>query len=132
MVVLVQQHVRRLHVAVHERPAVGGVERPRHLAQQVQRPLRRELAVALEDRLQVLPVDEAHREVELAVVLARLVDGDHVRVVDRRGELRLAQEALAEALVLGQLGGDQLQRDGPLERQVGGAVDHAHAAATGQ
>ena len=50
-------------------------------------------------------------------------------MVERRGEPRLAQEALAEALVLGELGRDQLERDRPLEREVGRAVDDAHAAA---
>jgi hypothetical protein len=47
-------------------------------------------------------------------------------------QARLAQEPLAEALVLGQLRGDQLERHRPLQRQVGGAVDHAHPAATDQ
>ena len=51
-------------------------------------------------------------EVQPAVVLARLVDRDDVRVLDRRGQLRLALEALAEVRVGGELGGDQLQRDG--------------------
>ncbi len=71
-----------------------------------------------------MALDEAHGQVELAVVLAGLVDRDHVRVVERGGETRLAQEARPEALVLGELRGDQLQRHRPLQRQVGGPVDH--------
>ena len=36
-------------------------------------------------------------------------------LVDRRGQLRLAQEAVAERFVLGESGSQQLQRDAPLE-----------------
>ena len=45
---------------------------------------------------------------------------------------RLAQEAFAEGLVLGQAGGHQLQRDFALEAAILGAVDHAHAAVAEQ
>ena len=41
---------------------------------------------------------------------------------------RLAQEPLAERLVLGQLRREQLERDLPLQPQVLGQVDDAHPA----
>jgi hypothetical protein len=50
-------------------------------------------------------------------------------VVDRGGEAGLTLEALAKALIPGELGGHHLERDGALEAQLGGAVDDAHAAA---
>jgi hypothetical protein len=81
--------------------------------------------------VQVGPRHPAHHEVEPPVLLARLVDGDHVRVIDRRRHPRLALEALAEARVGGVLGGDQLERDRPPQRELGGAIDDAHAAAAG-
>src|SRR5215208_25208 len=93
---------------------------------------RRQLALGVEQRPQVAALHEAHGEVELSVVLPRLVDGDHVRMVERRGEARLAEETGAEALVLRQLRRDQLERHGALERQVCRPVDDAHAAATDQ
>ena len=49
------------------------------------------------------PLDVAHREEEDAVDLVGVVDRDHVRVVERRGELRLAEEARAELLVVREL-----------------------------
>ena len=49
-------------------------------------------------------------------------------MVDRRGQLRLAQEAVAERLVLGEAGGQQLERNPPLEPQILGQVDDAHAS----
>ena len=77
-----------------------------------------------------MPFDEAVREEELAVGLARGVHGEDPRMVDGGREPRLAQEALAERLVARELGRDELQRDRPVERELGGAVDDAHAAAT--
>ena len=40
--------------------------------------------------------------------------------------LRLAQEALAEGVVAGELGCDELERDGTIERELGRAVDDTH------
>ena len=71
----------------------------------------------------------AHDEVELAVLLPRPVDRHDVRVVDQRGQPRLALEALAERRVGGAVGGDQLQRDRAPEVELDRPVDDAHAAA---
>ena len=90
-----------------------------------------EPALQRDQLAQVGALDEAHRHVQRPVLLARVVDRDHVGVVERRGDLRLALEALAELGVLGQLGGDQLERDRAVQREVDGAVDDAHAAAAG-
>jgi hypothetical protein len=51
-------------------------------------------------------------------------------VVERGGEPRLADESLAEPLVLGQLRREDLQGHLPLEPVVFGEVDDAHPAAT--
>ena len=107
---------------------MGSVESAGYLGEDRERSLGRELALALEDRLQVAPLDVAHRQVELAVPLARLVDRDDVWVVERRREPRLLQKAGSEAFVLGQLGRDQLQSHWALERQIGRPVNDAHAA----
>ena len=53
-------------------------------------------------------------------------------MVEAGGEPRLAQEALAEALVVGELAGDHLQRHRPFEPEVGGPVDDPHTAARDQ
>ena len=50
-------------------------------------------------------------------------------MVDCSGKPRLAQKALTEARILGQLGRDQLQRDRPIETGVERPVDDAHPAA---
>ena len=68
-------------------------------------------AFALEDLAQVEPVDELHDEVEHPVVLAHRQGRDDVGLVERGGDLRLAQEPLAEALVLGEIRDQHLERD---------------------
>ena len=50
-------------------------------------------------------------------------------MVDGGREPRLAQEALAERVVARELGSDELQRDRSVERELGRAVDDAHATA---
>ena len=93
--------------------------------------LRLEGALALDHRAQVGALDVAHRDVELPLLLARLVERDHVRVLDLGGDLGLVLEPLAERRVGGQVGRDQLQRHLPVEPQLGSAVDDAHAAPAG-
>ncbi len=80
MPVLVEQHVRRLHVAMHETTGVSGVERARDLLHDPNGPGRLERPAAQHD-LQVAADDEAHHDVELPVDLARVVDRHHVRML---------------------------------------------------
>jgi hypothetical protein len=126
------QHVRGLDVAVHEAGGVRGVEGAADLRDDRGRPARREPPLAAQERVEVRARDVAHDQVEVAVLLAGAVDRDHVRVVDRRGQPRLALEALAERRVRGAVGGDQLQRDRPAEAKLRRAVDDAHAAGAEQ
>ena len=126
----VDEDVPRLHVAVHEPPPVGGVERLGDLADKGERTLGRKRPLLREDRAQIAAVHVAGREVELAAAcLAGRVDGEDPGMIERGREARLAQEALAERAIVRQLGRDQLQRDGPVERELGRPVDDPHAAA---
>jgi hypothetical protein len=108
---------------------MGGVERRGDLAADVDRAVGPQPPVALEDRRQVLALDVLHREVEQAVDLARVVDGDDVRMLQGGGDPGLAREPLAEAGGLGEVRRDDLDGGPPAQVQVLGAVDHAHAAA---
>ena len=106
---------------------MGGVEGTRHLGQRC-RQLRRVQTPAPEPLLQVAPLDVAHGDEQDVARPAGLVDRDDVRVVDRRGQLRLAQEPVAERFIAGEALGEQLESDPPLEPEVLGQVDDAHAA----
>ena len=130
-VLAAEQDVGRLDVAVHEPDGVRGVQRRADLVADRRDAVGREPPVARQQPLQVDALDVAHHEVEVPALLARRVHRDHVRVVDRGGDARLALEALAEAGVAGAVGRDQLDRDRPAERELRGAVDDAHAAAAG-
>ena len=76
----------------------------------------------------VASLDVAHREEEHAVRLAGGVDRDDVRMLERRGDLRLAEEAIAEPLVARKLRSEHLERDPPLERDLQRGVDGPHRA----
>ena len=76
------------------------------------------------------PLDVLHHD-EVAVrlrVVAGVVDLDDVGVDELCGGQRLAPEARHEAVVLGQVLGQQLDRDLALEHVVERAVDGRHAA----
>ena len=79
------------------------------------------------------PVSERTAVHELAdkvltpVLLAGVVDREDVGVIERGCELRLALEAPPSCRV-GQVGGDELDRDGAIQLRVGRAVDRAHPA----
>jgi len=91
-------------------------------------PWQRQRALLADQRLQVASLDVAHGAVQQSVLLAGVVDGDDVRVVDRRRQPGLTNEPLAECVVLGQVGAQHLERDLVAEPHVLRPVDHAHAA----
>ena len=125
------EHVARLHVAVDEAERVRRVERACDLADEIDGALGAERALALEHLAQVEPVDEAHGEVEHPVVLADGEGRHDVRLVERGRDLRLAQEPLAEARVLREVGEQHLERD-LVALGVRGEVHGARRAAADQ
>ena len=81
-------------------------------------------------RAQRAALDVLHRDVRRAVVLEVVVHGDDVRVRQRPGHARLAQEALGERRVGRVERAQLLERDEPVEVGLAGEVHHRHAAAT--
>ena len=73
--------------------------------------------------------NEIHREVELTVALAGVVDGDDPRVTDAACQPGLGEEPAA--LLGRRVDARREQLEGHVAAQIGvsGAVDHAHAAA---
>ncbi len=124
----VEEHVARLHVAVHEALGMGGIERPGDLAQELDRQRRRQRPVT-QAAGEVGAIDVAHGQEEHPLDLAGLVKRDDVGMVDRRRQARLALEARPEVGVLRQLVGEELEGDLATELPLLREVDDAHAAA---
>ena len=104
------EDVLGLHVRVHQAARVGRVEGARHLRDQGRGAFGLERLPTEEDA-QILCRDKTHREEEATIVLPCLVDREDLGVVEGGRELRLAQEAIAEARVVSDLRRDELERD---------------------
>ena len=107
---------------------MGGVERVGDLVADVDRPGRLERRLRVDEVAQRAALDVPHHEVELPVALAGVVDRDDVRVLERRRELGLREEAHAEPLVVRDLGREELDRHRALQAWVVRAVDDPHPA----
>jgi len=114
---------------VHDLLVVREGERLAHLDQHVEHTARRDRAAPAHDLFQCVAVDELHRDVVTAVLLARVVDGHDVRMIELRGALGLAKEVLERLRILLQCVGQHLVRDEPVENGVLRLVDDAHSAA---
>ena len=88
----VDEHVLRLQVAMQGAALMGEVDRLGDDLDVTRRPLRRERPLRDEGR-QVAAVDQVHREVVLALMLADLVDRDDIRVLQVGGGFRLAEKS---------------------------------------
>ena len=75
-------------------------------------------------------VEELHRDERPALVLADLVNRADVRVIQRGSGSRLAREAIERSARERQDIGQELERDVAAKLRVGGAIDHAHPAAS--
>ena len=87
-----------------------------------------EKLLAVESFTERLSLDVRHYVVEKAVGLAGLVQREDVWMVEPRGDLDLAQEAIG-AERRGELGMKHLQRDKPLVPAVLSEVDGRHSTA---
>ena len=136
--------VEHLHVAVRPQHQVVGLDVAMHDAGRVRRCQRRggldgdlenlaqrQLAT-LQALAQRFAFDQLRDDVARLVVIADFVNGQDVRVVQRRRRARLLQEA-GDALGIGTQALEQeLDRHRPAERRIVRLVDLAHAAAAEQ
>ena len=123
------QEVARLDVAMHHagavrvvQPVTGVGDDPHRLIHVHQAPVAQEVGAGR-------AIDVFHDD-EVAVgrlVAARVVDLDHVRVLKAGGGQGLAPEAGDERLVVGQVLGEELDRDLALEHVIAGEEDGGHA-----
>ena len=103
---------------------MGRVERGCDLADDPECAAQRQPALFDEHRLQVTAVDERHRDVEQAVLFACVEHRHDAGMVERRGQLGLAQEAVAE-VGLAECRGQELERGRPPQPHLLRAIDDA-------
>ncbi len=134
LVVGADHDVRGFEVAVHHAGLVGRHETGQRRPGDADHPRRRERAFGGQDRGQVRPIHERHRDVLDAADFPQIVNADNVLVRDLPGEQQLALEATFEVprrLGVGRgFGPYDFQRHDDAEFGVPRLVHRAHAAKT--
>ncbi len=123
------QDVSRLDVAMHHPVAMGEAQRRGHVRGDLRRSPRMQRTLGAHDLRQAAALDVLHDDEVGARLLAPVVDGHHVGVVEVGGGLGLAAEPLHEGGVLGVLGEEHLDGHGSVQQQVAGQVDVGHPPA---
>ena len=109
-VVAHQEEVLGLEVAMHDAGLVGDGEARAGLPRDVETDLDGERGAALEQRVEGPPLEVLHQQVGLAIGQPARVDGvGDVRAVDLRRHRRLAEEALHDRRILGEVRVDHLE-----------------------
>ena len=111
---------------------VGGREAGRNLTRDVERLVPGQPPDPPQQRGEVLPVDELHRQEVLALGLADVPHAADGRMRDLAGHAHLAVQSLEPLGVAFERARQELERDGLLELQVVGPVDLAHPATAEQ
>ena len=120
----VEQQVRGLHVPVQHVAAVGVRERTGGL-----KPQAGDLAGIVDSAaVEPLAVDELHGVITPLGADARVQDLHDVRVVEHRDHARLVLELVALGGVGGQARREEFHRHFPVQRDLRGLEDFAHAA----
>ncbi len=126
---LFEHDVVGLEVAVDHARFVGRVNGRADLSHQGDGAIDRQPPELFELGAQRAAVDELHHEVHPDLGRrSEVVDRHDVRMLEVRDRARLAQKAVRHPRVGEQVVADDLERHGSIERQVGRAVDGAHAA----
>jgi hypothetical protein len=86
-------------------------------------------SAAIDDRLQILAIDETHRDEQAPVDLAEVVDRYHVRIIQSCSGFRLSPEPSLVRVIVGETDRQHLDRHHALGHRVEGTPHFPHAAA---
>src|SRR5688500_9047333 len=104
-------------------------QRARRRSQHLKRHRDRQRTLRLDDVLERPALDELHRHEQESPRLTFAIDRNDVGMLERRGEARLALEALGQLVAQGHFRGQHLERDTPAEARLGRPVYDGHRAA---
>jgi hypothetical protein len=126
-----KHHVARLQIAVRDTEPVRGVERAGDLDRYLERIVQRKTGAPRGTRKagrECLALKVLHDEKCRARVVADVVQGAHLSVVQMRKRLRLAFETFAEFGICCEVRRQDFDSDRALEAQVFRAIDLTHTA----
>ena len=123
------EDVGRLDVAMHDPFAVGGVECVGDVDGKRQQGFQVQRTVA--DQVLERPAFEIfHDDEGTSVLLANVIDGADIGMVQARSGLGFAAKAAKGVRIVGDIIGKELEGDEAVQAQIFGLVDDAHPAAT--
>ena len=106
---------------------VRGIERVGNLDGEIERPPGFKPAGG-DNVLQSFAFQALHHDKAAAIVLADVVNGADVRMIQAGSRLRFALKAFERLRAASQIFGEEFERHGTLEAHVLGLIDLAHAA----
>src|SRR5207244_838075 len=123
------EDVGRLDVPMHDPLCMRGVQRVCNLDAPLQEfsGIERAAANPMPERM---ALQELHHDVRLAFVLANIVNGANVRMIQGGGGAGLTAEPFERLRLVGELIGQKLKRYVAAKSCVFTSVDHPHAAAS--
>ena len=127
--VLGEEDILRLHVAVDDPATVGVVERTgdrREDGDHLRSLEAARLALGVEMLVEIAAIDVLHHQIDMPIMLADIVNGQDMGVLQSRHRARLALETLGIVRLVRQRRGQDLDRDRPLEDRIEGAIDGRH------
>ncbi len=122
-----QQDVFRLHITMYHAMPMSVVESARDLAGQAYCPRNRKLFLAVEPLAEGLAGHEGHDVEEEPVRLARVEEGQNMRMLQAGGGPDLSEEAIRPD-DCGKLGSQHLNGHPTIVAQVAGEPDRGHPA----
>ncbi len=81
---------------------------------------------------QAAAVDVLHGDEQPLIGVAEVIDADDRGMIELGGRARLLHQPLAKFVLVSEVAVHQLDRHLPLQVQIGGAIDRAHAAVAEQ